>query len=330
MERRVARFAIVNVTVIVPAHNEGGAFGATLVSLADDLSAHGREGDVFSFLIVDDGSTDDTFAGAANFARYRSNVTVLRHRVNRGLGAALRTAFAHAGRQATVVLDADLSYDAATALDLIDRLRSSGADIVLASAYAPGGHVRNVPFVRRVLSREANRLLSLSTGGRLSTLTCMVRAHGAGVASRLRFCADGMEAVPEMLLDALKQGMRVTEAPATLAWTRQRRSAVRPLRARAAARRIAAIVAMAFAHRPALWLGVPGLVPGVLPLVIAVLLYLHVRPATFAIATTATIVVQYASLALLGGQLAAFFGRRITFRRCHGVTSGYNVTNRTA
>lgn len=304
-----------SVTIIVPAYNEGAAFGASLTTLADYFAMHRGDEREFHYLIVDDGSSDETFESAQRFARWRDNVRVLRHERNRGLGAALRTAFAQTNTDLAVVLDADLSYSPAIAMDLVESLERENADIALASAYMSGGSVVNVPFVRRVLSREANRLLSLATGGRYATLTCMVRAYRTEVAKRLEFCSDGMIAVPEMLLNALRQKLRVIERPATLEWSKERAAQVRGFNFSRAATQTSATIALAFHHRPALWLAVPGLFPGLLPLVVAILLIMRVPPATLAIGTTITIVVQYTSLALFTGQLVAFIGRKFSLKR---------------
>jgi dolichol-phosphate mannosyltransferase len=303
------------VTVIVPAYNEGAAFGAALTTLADYFAMH-RGGDrEFHFLVVDDGSSDETYDAAQRFARWRENVVVLRHERNRGLGAALRTAFAQTKTEVAVVLDADLSYTPAIAMELVEALEREGADIALASAYLSGGSVVNVPLLRRVLSREANRLLSLATSGRYATLTCMVRAYRTDVAKRLVFSGDGMIAIPEMLLWALRQNLRVIELPATLRWSKERAAEQRGFNVKRAASQTSATIALAFRYRPALWLAVPGLFPGLLPLVVGILLIMRVPPATLAIATTVTIVVQYTSLALFTGQLVAFFGRKFSAKR---------------
>ncbi len=135
-----------------------------------------------------------------------------------------------------------------------------------------------------------------------------------------------------MLLCALRSQMNVVEVPATLQWSEERRTAGGRLRCSKLASRITATFTMAVRHRPALWLAVPGLLPGLLPLVVGILLILRVSGPTLAIGTTATIVVQYSSLALFGGQLTAFFGRRFIHRhRLNGVkTNGYNLPRRTA
>jgi hypothetical protein len=147
---------------------------------------------------------------------------------------------------------------------------------------------------------------------------------------RLEFAGDGMDAVAEMLLCALRKKMRVAELPATLCWSDERRGAGERFRPLAVLPRIAATCWMACRYRPALWLALPGLFPGLLPLTVAALLAFRVNGPTLAIGTTTVIVVQYSSLALFSGQLAAFFGQRL-YHRHHpnGVHSnGHNVPSR--
>lgn len=303
------------VTVVVPAYNEGATFAGSLAALADYFAMH-RGGDYeFHYLIVDDGSDDETGALAETFARWRPNVRVLHHDRNRGLGAALRTAFEALDTEVAVCLDSDLSYAPSVAMELIEELESKRADIAMASPYMDGGTVVNVPIGRRVLSREANRLLSLATKGRYATLTCMVRAYRSEIAKALRFRSDDKPAVAEMLLDGVCKNVKIVEVPARLQWTEDRRACAGGLHLKRISAQIGNTLALAFRHRPALWLAVPGLFPGLLPLVVAFLLLLRVSPATLAVGTTATIVVQYTSLALFTGQITTFVGRRFTAKR---------------
>jgi hypothetical protein len=166
-----------------------------------------------------------------------------------------------------------------------------------------------------VLSREANRILSLATCGRCTTLTCMVRAYRTDALKALEFRSDGMESQAEMLLCALSKNMRVLEVPATLQWSAERRKARGRVNLRRIASGIFKTLALAFSHRPALWLAAPGLFPGLLPLVIALALLLHARPPVLATVTTATLVVQYGSLAIFAGQLGSFFTRTLHHSR---------------
>lgn len=307
-----------SVTVIVPAYNEGVAFACSLIQIADYYAMYAQSGYEFSYLIVDDGSTDQTRTVAQTFARWRKNVTVLHHDVNRGLGAALRTAFERLESEYAIVLDADLSYTPATGMELLEALERENADVALASPYMRGGAVVNVPRTRRILSREANRFLAFAAG-RFSTFTCMVRAFRVCALERLTSASDRMAAVPELLLGAMKRHVRVVEVPATLRWSDERGGACGRLSALRATTQTAEIIGLAFRHRPSLWLAVPGLFPGLLPLVVALLLLLHVSASTLAIASAATVAVQYTSLALFAGHVGAFFARAHIRRPHHAL-----------
>lgn len=267
----------------------------------------------FHYLIVDDGSIDETYEIAVAFAAARKNVEVIRHDRNRGIGAALRTAFARVSNGYAMVLDVDLSYPPATAMQLLEALERTGGDIACASPYIAGGSVRNVPVMRRVLCREANRLLSLAVSGRIATLTSMVRVYRAEILPLLDVHSDGTEANAEMLLGAFRCGMTIVEVPATLQWSAQHRADSGPIRFKRTVKRTAATVHLALAYRPSLLLAIPGIVPIFLPLVVAVAVLMHARPETLAAAVGAAIVIQYASLAIFAGQLSDFL-RRTTVR----------------
>ncbi|TAM62513.1 glycosyltransferase family 2 protein [bacterium] len=296
------------VSLVIPAYNEGATLASNLESILRCTEAY-RGRYRFELIVVDDGSTDGTYDAAEETARRHAAITLLRHDGNRGLGAALRTGFARARGRYVVTLDADLSYAPAEAIRLVETLVDERADIALASVYMPGGSVVNVPWIRRLLSREANRFLSLAVNARLRTLTCMVRAYRAAVLPALGPTSDGMEANPEMLFAALRCGAKVVEVPARLEWSRQRAQAGARLYPRRVTAQTLRILQAGLAYRPALWLGIPGLVPGLLPLTVIVLLFLRVPPAAFAGVTLAVVVIQYASVAVLAGQITAFAGR---------------------
>lgn len=322
--------ALTTVTVVLPAFNEGTDLGPSLVKLSEYFALH-RAYD-FRYVIVDDGSSDDTLQVAKDFARWRPNVRVLQHQRNRGVGAALRTAFKDVDSDLVVVLDVDLSYEPRVAMQLIEALERENADIALASPYLRGGSVVNVPFLRRVLSREGNRFLSLATAGRYATLTCMVRAYRTSALRELEFCTDGKVAIAEMLLNGIRKKMRVVELPATLRWSPERRSDCGRLNIRGLVSQTTATVILACRHRPSLCLAIPGLIPGLLPFVVMVLLLMRVSTQVLEIGTVATLIVQYTSLALFTGQIGAFIAR--TFRQrqraaTNGVTkNGYSFPHR--
>jgi glycosyltransferase involved in cell wall biosynthesis len=185
------------VDVVLPLHNEGAALGATLVHLADYFSIHSPSYR-FDFVLVDDGSTDETHALALTFARFRRNVTVLTHDRAYGLGRALRTAFNKASADYTIVVDARMRHTPYLAMQLLEALDNAGSDIALLSS--PG---------------QSHRWLACAKA-RYETLTCMVRAYRTAFLKRLQFACDGLEANAELLADAIRKGATIIEMPAPL------------------------------------------------------------------------------------------------------------------
>ena len=112
----------------------------------------------FEILVIDDGSTDDTFGISEQWAN-KVPLRVRRHDRNEGLGATLRDGVEWACQLADpkdviVTLDADNSHTPELILRLVRMVRE-GHDVVIASRFRPGSSVRGVPLNRRVLSRLA-------------------------------------------------------------------------------------------------------------------------------------------------------------------------------
>jgi glycosyltransferase involved in cell wall biosynthesis len=96
------------VTVVVPAYNEEG----NILPTAEKVDACFRACSFRSeLLLVDDGSTDETFAEMEEAANRYVGMRLLRHRRNRGLTEALKTGFANMTGDVAIFLPADLQYE---------------------------------------------------------------------------------------------------------------------------------------------------------------------------------------------------------------------------
>jgi dolichol-phosphate mannosyltransferase len=209
--------------VILPAWNEEKVIGATLRALAATFPAPGA---ACHAVLVDDGSTDRTVAEAERAAAEAGaafRLTVLRHDINRGLGAGLRTGIywcldRAADDDVIVTLDADDTHPPALIPALVAKL-DEGYDLAIASRYRGGAEVRGVPGYRRLLSdlgRLVFQVIYPIPGVR--DYTCCFRAYrvpllrGARVVYGDTLCtARGFEAVMDLLLRLAPLGMRVAE-----------------------------------------------------------------------------------------------------------------------
>ena len=138
--------------IVLPAYNEE----TDLPPLLDRIEDSMLEADLtYQIVIVDDGSTDTTLE-IIRAASARMPIRVEIHDVNQGLGATIRDGLLAAcdlaaPKDILVTLDADNSHTPELVLRMVRQIRE-GHDVVIASRYQRGSHVRGVPFARRVLS----------------------------------------------------------------------------------------------------------------------------------------------------------------------------------
>ncbi len=113
----------VELTLIVPAFNEVENVGPLLAELADKITIP------FEVIIVDDGSTDGTFAAAQQLTARYNFLTVRRHQANQGKTAAIMTGMESARGEFVCILDADLQFRPEDVMAQVAKLRE-GWDLV--------------------------------------------------------------------------------------------------------------------------------------------------------------------------------------------------------
>lgn len=223
------------VTVVLPAFNEAENIAALVARLDAALEALDRP---HRILVVDDGSTDGT-AEAARRAGDGTNLDVVEHVENRGLGAALSTGLMEASGDSDVVvtMDADNSHDPAVIQRMVQRIED-GVDIVIASRFRPGASTTGVPWYRKLLSLGARGCVGLlarirgvrdySSGYRAYRAAALRRAielHGrTGLVEE-----KGFACMLEILIKLSAQGARVTEVPLALRYDRKRGESKMPV-----------------------------------------------------------------------------------------------------
>jgi glycosyltransferase involved in cell wall biosynthesis len=262
------------VSLILPAYNESAILEANLAKIfayLDSLADRYR----WQVLLVNDGSRDDTGEIAERVAKTRPDLTVLHHPRNFGLGQALKFGFAYSQGDYVVTMDVDLSYSTAHIGLMLETIRSTKAKIVLASPYMKGGTIDNVPPLRKVLSIWANRFLSVLSNGKLSTLTCLVRAYDGPFIRSLNLRAMGMEVMPEMIYKSMVLRATIDQVPATLDWELQvgpgaRKSSMRIVR------HVFRTLLSGFVFRPFVFFVLPGLLLLAFSAYVNVLMFMHV------------------------------------------------------
>lgn len=203
----------VPVSVIIPCYNEE----ATVPYLAralDELRYELEPDYDVQFILIDDGSTDSTWAVLRQEFGSRADTLLIQHERNKGVAAAISTGLDHA-RDIACSMDCDCSYDPRELKPMLGLLTEE-VDLVTASPYHPQGRVSNVPAWRIGLSRSASFLYQVVTGRKLYTFTSCLRVYrrAAAVATPLKY--GGFLGVAELAGKFALSGRNIVEHPATL------------------------------------------------------------------------------------------------------------------
>ncbi len=202
------------VTVVIPCFNEGQSLRYLDNTLQSLIATYSKDYE-FTFLFVDDGSTDDTWSTLQSLFGARGDCRLLRHEQNRGVARTIQTGLRHAHTQIVCSMDCDCTYDPHELGRMIPLL-TDGVDVVTASPYHPHGQVRNVPGWRLFLSRRLSRLYRLVLHQKLFTYTSCFRVYRKQAAATLETRHAGFLGVAEMIAQADLAGRRVVEYPTTL------------------------------------------------------------------------------------------------------------------
>lgn len=210
-----------DLTLLCPAYNEEKIIEESLSTiyayLLDIISSKYS----FELLVVNDGSKDKTGDLAEKYAKNHEHVNVVHHFVNMNLGGAIKTGFANAKGEYIVVYDLDLSYSPDHILRLLETIIERKADIVIASPYMKEGKTTEVPYNRRIMSKWANKYLSLTSRKKLYTFSGMVRAYKASFIKNVSLKSTTFEINTEIIFKAQILRAQIVEIPAHLDWTFQ-------------------------------------------------------------------------------------------------------------
>lgn len=165
-------------------------------------------------VIVDDGSTDATFALIEAAAKDDPRIVAVREwERNRGKGAAIRAGIQRASQPLILLADVDLSTPLTDARRLVEAL-DAGADLAIGSREA--GDTRVIaPRHRRVLGFGFNRLVKTLTGLDISDTQAGFKLIGAADGKRLVAdqLSSGFAYDVELLMRAQQAGLVISEVP---------------------------------------------------------------------------------------------------------------------
>jgi len=188
-------------------------------------------------------------------------------------------------------------------------LESTGADVAIASPFVRGGKLFDLSWSSRTVAVWTNRFLSLAAHGEVSALAGVVRVLRRSTLKQALAQNPGLDDDSEVILECRRMRARIVEIPAVMLCDPSRSEAGFWAALNSQMKRTWNCLRSGLHYRPALWLAVPGLLPGLLPLVVAVLLVFKTGAALSAAVIAATLFIQYASLAVFSWQATGFIAR---------------------
>lgn len=201
-------------SIVIPAHNEEQRLPPSLAAINRFLQEQSYAAEI---IIVENGSSDRTFAVAQEFARAHPNIQAMQSPAGmRGKGLAVKHGMLRAAGEWRFICDADLSMR----IDELTRFlppASQDSDIIIASREAAGARRVDEPEYRHLMGRVNNWIIKLAAIKDFEDTQCGFKMFRGEVAADL-FRVQRMNGIGfdvELLFIAKRRGYKILEVPIT-------------------------------------------------------------------------------------------------------------------
>lgn len=198
---------VVAVSAVIPCLNEERTIGECITKAQGCFTKLGLNGEV---IVADNGSSDRSVEIAK-----RLGARVV-HQHIRGYGAALRHGIEAARGRVIVMADGDDSYDWSEIGPFLAKIEE-GYDLVVGNRFKGGIRPGAMPALHRYLGNPVlTAIARIAFRVKLGDVHCGMRAFTSAAFERMQTSTRGMEFATEMIANAARQRLRITEIPTIL------------------------------------------------------------------------------------------------------------------
>jgi glycosyltransferase involved in cell wall biosynthesis/phospholipid N-methyltransferase len=197
-------------SILMPVYNE-----RTVVErcISQVLTAPLPENMDRELIIVDDQSTDGTYAILERLASAFPQIRLYRHEVNRGKGSAVRTAIENASGDFSLIQDADLEYDPAEYPQLLRPLLDGHADAVFGSRYMAGVQTRVLLFWHSTTNKFLTLVSNMFCNLNLTDMETGYKVFRTDLLKSIPIRSNRFGFEPEIVMKSAKRNFRIYEVP---------------------------------------------------------------------------------------------------------------------
>lgn len=188
-------------SVIVPVYNEE----KTIKEILDKVNSVAIDKEI---IVINDGSTDST--GTLLSSLRAPNVKVIHHTTNRGKGAAVLSGLSQAAGEFVIIQDADLEYDPADYLKLMEVIRSKSADLALGARFTK--EYKGL-FFHRLGNRFLTNLTNFLFNVRLNDCFTCYKLFRREKINSLGLKSQGFDIDIEIIAKSIKNKFTIVEVP---------------------------------------------------------------------------------------------------------------------
>jgi glycosyltransferase involved in cell wall biosynthesis len=192
-------------TAVMPVYNEAA-------TVAEVIGVVLAQRPVQQLVIVDDCSKDGTWDQLQPLAKNDPRIKLVRHEVNQGKGAALRTGIAHATSDIVIIQDADLEYDPGEYHLLLAPILAGKADVVFGSRFLGGAGAHRVLYFWHSIGNTVLTLCSnMATDLNLTDMETCYKTFRREIIQKIKIEENRFGFEPEITAKVAKLKVRIYE-----------------------------------------------------------------------------------------------------------------------